>query len=747
MADTAALVVALSAQLTKFEKDMKGAVNVADKRTKEIENSFAKMNTAIAGQLSNLTAGLGGRFSGVATSLGRLGPIGAAAATAVVALGAAFVKAAKGVEEYIQLAGKLKDASETTGLTITQLDELSKVALEVGVSSEQLETGVSRMTIALDGVREASGPLYEKLRKVPAVLQALTNAKDTGAALDILTQHLQTLGDVAERNAFLRAIFGRNIAIGRVFQELAGRGGLGGVVDASKKAGTALDENMVSKVDELQDKIALANKEISRMVGEAVAGPFLQWTLDLLLNFKGITAAAIEAANKMKEARSAPAAPPQPEPGAPRPPPAPSGLRRRREEEPFGPPVRPAIPIEPAPAAPLIPRSVTVQPQVTTVLPPTPPTLAQRIKDAEDLLKAMGDVNKSQNEYNLLQLKLQETLKVIELGEEDLARVRKSQDLDKQIKDQQRLIEAKGENADATDRLKLANLQAQKAVVDGTSTQQQAIDKLKSLTEEEKIAILTARERAGVATEAEMWQRRELEYYRDIKQLKLDDVASIQLLINKEKEHKAAVEELRISQSKLPGVMRAGIDAADQWKQIDQVITSIGSQFENTFADIAVGTKTLKDAFKDLTDSIIRDLIRMTLRLAITGPLFQALGGAFGAGGLFGQQPFTGGLGRQHGGPVKAGSPYIVGEQGPELFVPKGAGTIVPNQLTPGRGIGGAIVEINNYVAADTETRQSTQGGPDGERIVVDIVKKAQARGEFDPVQRGRFGLRPQKVR
>ena len=35
--------------------------------------------------------------------------------------------------------------------------------------------------------------------------------------------------------------------------------------------------------------------------------------------------------------------------------------------------------------------------------------------------------------------------------------------------------------------------------------------------------------------------------------------------------------------------------------------------------------------------------------------------------------------GRQHGGPVRAGSSYIVGESGRELFVPRTSGTIVPN--------------------------------------------------------------------
>jgi phage-related minor tail protein len=35
--------------------------------------------------------------------------------------------------------------------------------------------------------------------------------------------------------------------------------------------------------------------------------------------------------------------------------------------------------------------------------------------------------------------------------------------------------------------------------------------------------------------------------------------------------------------------------------------------------------------------------------------------------------------GRASGGPVSAGTPYVVGEQGPELFVPTANGSIVPN--------------------------------------------------------------------
>lgn len=41
--------------------------------------------------------------------------------------------------------------------------------------------------------------------------------------------------------------------------------------------------------------------------------------------------------------------------------------------------------------------------------------------------------------------------------------------------------------------------------------------------------------------------------------------------------------------------------------------------------------------------------------------------------------------GLAHGGPARAGEPYIVGEEGPELFVPRSSGTVIPNDaLTTG---------------------------------------------------------------
>lgn len=66
------------------------------------------------------------------------------------------------------------------------------------------------------------------------------------------------------------------------------------------------------------------------------------------------------------------------------------------------------------------------------------------------------------------------------------------------------------------------------------------------------------------------------------------------------------------------------------------------------------------------------------------GKLNQILGGG-GEKGLFGKD-FLGIGGRAAGGSVASGTPYMVGERGPEMFVPGRSGTIVPN------GAGGTTV-------------------------------------------------------
>ena len=75
------------------------------------------------------------------------------------------------------------------------------------------------------------------------------------------------------------------------------------------------------------------------------------------------------------------------------------------------------------------------------------------------------------------------------------------------------------------------------------------------------------------------------------------------------------------------------------------------------------------------------------------------------------------GGGRAAGGPVSAGTTYLVGENGPELFTSSTAGTIIPNQ-----GMGGNTFNITVNGALDSEGTA---------RTIVNILNRSQARGSL----------------
>ena len=97
---------------------------------------------------------------------------------------------------------------------------------------------------------------------------------------------------------------------------------------------------------------------------------------------------------------------------------------------------------------------------------------------------------------------------------------------------------------------------------------------------------------------------------------------------------------------------------------------------------LASAIATGKADFTKLGEHIKQVLAKALVQKFITGPIM----------GLFGLAS---------GGPAKAGQPYIVGEEGPELFIPKNSGTVIPNDETmamaggQGLGIGGPTVNYN----------------------------------------------------
>ena len=85
--------------------------------------------------------------------------------------------------------------------------------------------------------------------------------------------------------------------------------------------------------------------------------------------------------------------------------------------------------------------------------------------------------------------------------------------------------------------------------------------------------------------------------------------------------------------------------------------------------------------------------------------------------------PLLAGLpGRATGGPVIGGSPYIVGERGPELFIPGPSGTIIPNHQLSGSNAAPISVSVSVDATGSSVQGDAGQGQQLG-RVVAAAVQ------------------------
>jgi phage-related minor tail protein len=149
-------------------------------------------------------------------------------------------------------------------------------------------------------------------------------------------------------------------------------------------------------------------------------------------------------------------------------------------------------------------------------------------------------------------------------------------------------------------------------------------------------------------------------------------------------------------------------DANNASKQAQGYFSTFTKGFEDAIVNFV---KTGKLSFKDLANSIIADFVRIQARQVALG-LFGGGGTSSGVGNFFSM--LSGIPGKATGGPVAANTPYMVGENGPELFLSKSAGTIIPNhQLNSSRGGGGTNIVYNISAVDAASFRQMIARDPE----------------------------------
>ena len=149
-----------------------------------------------------------------------------------------------------------------------------------------------------------------------------------------------------------------------------------------------------------------------------------------------------------------------------------------------------------------------------------------------------------------------------------------------------------------------------------------------------------------------------------------EDIASMDLLNEMLKEYNELLAKRKVIETDLQIIAR-----------------NAGEMIASGFEDAILSGQKLSEVVRALGQDLVRMVFNQMVTQRLAGVISTFLGGS----------PLPG---RAQGGPVNSGSPYMVGEKGPELFVPHSSGSIVPNGAMGSSGGGSGGVTVNYNIAS-----------------------------------------------
>lgn len=204
----------------------------------------------------------------------------------------------------------------------------------------------------------------------------------------------------------------------------------------------------------------------------------------------------------------------------------------------------------------------------------------------------------------------------------------------------------------------------------------------------------------------------------------------------------AAEASKTIGSGLVTGFAKAQESVSDLASVTENVLTNAFSSAENALVEFATAGKT---SFKDFAASIIKDILKVIAKLLIMKAI-QGIGGAFG--GVAGGGGFTDALAgfgaaptdqAANGSPnAMANKPFLVGEEGPEIFTPGQTGSISPTDQTIAALTGGAAskketvvvqapapeVNVQTVVVKDPKEIPAAMESPDGRQSIRNVIRE-----------------------
>nr|BAR24698.1 phage tail tape measure protein [uncultured Mediterranean phage uvMED] len=165
----------------------------------------------------------------------------------------------------------------------------------------------------------------------------------------------------------------------------------------------------------------------------------------------------------------------------------------------------------------------------------------------------------------------------------------------------------------------------------------------------------------------------------------------------------------------------AEVKAIKQAEQLNGLYASIGQTIETGVVDMITAATDKTKSLAEAASNTLRQLASQLLRFGINAGL-GGLGGNDGVG--FFSRLFP----RALGGSVSSSRPYMVGERGPELFIPGAQGNIVPNHAMGSSNIV-VNVDASGTQAQGDQPNAKALGSAIGAAVQAELIKQKRPGG------------------
>ena len=165
--------------------------------------------------------------------------------------------------------------------------------------------------------------------------------------------------------------------------------------------------------------------------------------------------------------------------------------------------------------------------------------------------------------------------------------------------------------------------------------------------------------------------------------------------------------------------IREQISLQDQMARVyENIGMSIKTGVVDSISAAVDGTKSLAEVASNTLKNIANQLLNIGVNFALFGvPFGKGIGGGL-LGGLF-----------ANGGRPPVGKPSIVGERGPELFVPRSSGTIVPNHALGGSANVTVNVDASGSSVEGSANEAAQLGKAIGLAVQQELIKQKRPGG------------------